>query len=169
MSMWWLLLSSMCHLIWWVYVSLNFSVSSDFALLWSRSRETSLSLSGHCCGSAKGFCFRCRSNLDRTSLTMMFFHSRDSMVHCNCSDLVEIVDLMAARFDQRVMICCKFLHFSPAIGFSRQLLAYSAALASVSALGSSEWNEVNFHRNRSQATVFESANNREMKYGMSIH
>lgn len=91
------------------------------------------------------------------------------MVHCNCSDLVEIVDLMAAHFDQRVMICCKFLHFSPAIGFSRQLLACSVAFVSVNDQGSSEWNEVNFHRSRSRVTVFELANNREMKYGMLIH
>lgn len=76
---------------------------------------------------------------------------------------------MAARFDQRVMICCKFLHFSPAIGFSRQLLACSTAFVSVSDQGSNEWNEVNFHRNRSLASVFELANNRETKYGMSIH
>lgn len=76
---------------------------------------------------------------------------------------------MAAHFDQRVMICCKFLHFSPAIGFSRQLLACSVAFVSVSDQGSSEWNEVNFHHNKLPAIVFESANNREMKYGMSIH
>lgn len=51
---------------------------------------------------------------------MMFSHFPDSKVRYNCFDLIEIADLMAARFDQSVMIYCKFLHFLPTIDSSRQ-------------------------------------------------
>lgn len=58
--------------------------------------------------------------MGRKLLTMMFFHFQDLKVHYNCFDLIEIADLMAARFDQSLMIYCKFLHFLPAIDSSRR-------------------------------------------------
>lgn len=103
------------------------------------------------------------------SLTMMLCHFRDLTVRCNYCGSIGIVDLVAARPDQKVMIYCKFLRFSQAFGFSRRWLACLGAFSWASVPESNGWNGADCLHNRLQAIDVGSANSREMKSRMWIH